>query len=232
MVSSDPKGAVSASTRKSPSAPAEAPVQRRTVRKTKCVSDGVHTPETTAAHAAQDRSRRDPPGTTSSRGPQRIRCGPSPVPLPRQGPEAGTMSPVLSRPPIAPHSCPVNIGARVPGVGEGTAATGMPTGAQRATGPVRRGAPTRGQEARHRGTLPAKTKAHDQVPSNNGPGLPQTRTARTTRTQSGHGRQCQATSKPARGAHQGATPPPHTERSTARLRRSGAAARLPGLDHP
>ena len=99
VASSDPKGAVSASTQKSPGAPAQSPVERRTVRETGRISDRVHTRQTTAAHAAQDRSRRDPPGTTPSQGPERVRPGARPVPLPRQGPAAGTKSPVLGRPP-------------------------------------------------------------------------------------------------------------------------------------
>ena len=43
MLSSDHKGAVSASTRNCPGAPAESPVERRTVRETGRVSDRVHT---------------------------------------------------------------------------------------------------------------------------------------------------------------------------------------------
>ena len=57
------------------------------------------------------------------------------APLPRQGPAAGTKSPVLGRPPRAPRSHPVKPGATAPGVWEGTGATGKPTGAPRATGP-------------------------------------------------------------------------------------------------
>ena len=96
------KGAVSASTRNSPGALAESPVERRTVRETGRVSDRVHTHQTTAAHAAQDRSRRDLPGTTPSRGPEGVRLGARSAPLPRQGPAVGTKSPVLGRPPRAP----------------------------------------------------------------------------------------------------------------------------------
>ena len=43
MVSSDPQGEVSASKQNSPEAPAESPVERRTVRETELVSDRVHT---------------------------------------------------------------------------------------------------------------------------------------------------------------------------------------------
>ena len=72
----------------------------------------------TAAHAAQDRRRRDPPGTTTSRGPERVRSGASQAPPPRRGPAAGTMSPVLGRPPRAPCSHPVKPGGKPPGWGK------------------------------------------------------------------------------------------------------------------
>ena len=152
VASSDPKGEVSASTQNSPGAPAESPVERRTVRETRRVSDRVHTRQTTAAHAAQDRSRRDPPGTTLSRGPERVRRGARPAPLPGQGPAAGTKSPVLGRPPRAPRSHPVKPVATAPGVGEGTTATGKPTGAPVANGPDearRTNAGPRGTPERH-----------------------------------------------------------------------------------
>ena len=128
MASSDLKAEVSASTRNSP-------LERRTVGETGRVSDRVHTRHTTAAHAAQDRRRRGPPGTTPSRGPERVQRGARPAPLPRQGPAAGTKTPVLGRPPHAPRSHPVKPEATAPGVGEGTTATGKRTGAPRATGP-------------------------------------------------------------------------------------------------
>ena len=84
--------------------------------------------------------------------PERVRRGARPAPLPRQGPAAGTMSPVLCRPPRAPCSHPVKPGATAPGVGEGTTATGKPTGAPRATGPDeerRTNAGQRGTPERH-----------------------------------------------------------------------------------
>ena len=43
MASSDPQAEVTASTRNSPSAPAESPVERQTVRETGRVSDQIHT---------------------------------------------------------------------------------------------------------------------------------------------------------------------------------------------
>ena len=45
VASSDPKGAVTASTQNSPGAPAESPVERRTVRETGRISDRIHTPK-------------------------------------------------------------------------------------------------------------------------------------------------------------------------------------------
>ena len=97
-------GRVSAFTQNSPGAPPGSPVERQTVRETGHISDRVHTRQTTAAHAAQDRSRRDPPGRTPSWGLKRVPRGASPAPLLRQGPVTGTMSPVLSWPPRAPRS--------------------------------------------------------------------------------------------------------------------------------
>ena len=72
VASLDLRGEVSASTRNSPGAPDEDPVERRTARETGRGSDRVHTRQTTAANAARDRRRRDPPGTTSQRGPERV----------------------------------------------------------------------------------------------------------------------------------------------------------------
>ena len=62
------------------------------------------------------------------------------------------MSPFLSRPPRAPRSHPVKPGATAPWVGEGTTATGKPTGGPRATGPDeerRANAGPRGTPERH-----------------------------------------------------------------------------------
>ena len=55
--------------------------------------------QTTAAQAAQDQHPRDPPGTTPSRGPERLRRGASPLPLPRRGPVAGRNEPRSRRAP-------------------------------------------------------------------------------------------------------------------------------------
>ena len=92
------------------------------------------------------------------------------------------MSLVLGQPPHAPGSGPVKPGATAPGVEKGTTASGKPTGAPRATGPDEARRTKRGREARQRGTPPATTTAHKQVPSNNGRQVLQTRTARATTT--------------------------------------------------
>ena len=55
------------------------------------------------------------------------------MPPPRRGPAAGTMSPVLGRPPRAPRSRPVNPGATAPETGKCTTAMGQLTGGPRAT---------------------------------------------------------------------------------------------------
>ena len=103
------------------------------------------------------------------------------------------MSPVLRRPPRALRSRLVKPGAEAPGVEKGTTASGKPTGAPRATGPDEARRTTRGHEARQRGTPPATTKAHGQVPSHNGRRVPQTRGARTTSTEPRHRNRSQAT---------------------------------------
>ena len=69
----------------------------------------------------------------------------------------------------------------------------------------RRGAPTRGHEARQRGTPPATTKARGQVPSHNGHRVPRTREARTTHDEPRHVTRCQG--QP--GPH--ARTPPHPQ---------------------
>ena len=75
MASSNPQGEVSASTRNSPGAPAESPIERRTVRETGRVSDQVHTrqpPQRTQPKFGAGGPRRDNPiagprtGTTRS----------------------------------------------------------------------------------------------------------------------------------------------------------------------
>ena len=111
------------------------------------------------------------------------------------------MSPVHGRPPRAPRSHPVKPGAQAPGVRKGTTASVRPTAAPRATGPDESRRTTRGHEARQRGTPPATTRAHRQVPSNNGRRVPQTRRARTTRNEPRHENRCQATPAAVRMNH-------------------------------
>ena len=98
-----------------------------------------------------------------------------------------------SRPASAcPAQPPSKAGGTSPRGGERHHGVQKVTGAPRATDQTRRGAPTRGHEARQRGTPPATTKAHGQVPSNNGRWLPQTRRARTTLNEPRHENRCQA----------------------------------------
>ena len=78
-------------------------------------------------------------------------------------------------------------------MGEGTEASGKPTGASRATGPDQARRTTRGHVARQRGTPRATTKAYGQVPSSDGRRVSQTRRARTTRDEPRHEDRCQAT---------------------------------------
>ena len=56
---------------------------------------------------------------------------------------------------------------------------------------TRSGAPTRGHEARQRGTPPATTTARGQVPSHNGHRVPRTLEARSTHEEPRHGTRCQ-----------------------------------------
>ena len=196
VASSHLKGAVSASTRNSPGALAESPVEQRTVRETGRVSDRVHTrqppqrtqPKTNAGGTRQGQPHRG--------APDEVRRGASPAPPPRRGPAAGTKSPVLGRPPRAPRSRPLKLGAQAPGLGKGTTATGKPIGAPRATGRDEARRTTRGHEARRRGTPPATTKAHGQVPRSDGCWVPQTRRARTTRNEPPHKNGCRASANP------------------------------------
>ena len=156
----------------------------------------LQTRKTTAAHAAQDQRRREPPGTAPSRCPKWVRRRASPAPLPWQGPAAGTKSPVFGRPLCAPRSRPVNPGAQAPGVEKDTTASRKPTGAPTATGPNRARRTNAGPQGTQRGTPPATTKARGQVPSNNCHRGPQTRAARRTRNEPRHRNRCQATPNP------------------------------------
>ena len=83
MASSDPRGEVSASTRSSPSAPAESPVERQTVRETGRVSDRVHTrhtpqrkrPNTDTRGTSQGQPQRGAPNGYNAERAQRPRLG-------------------------------------------------------------------------------------------------------------------------------------------------------------
>ena len=100
-------------------------------------------PKTEAGGTRQGHhSRRPQTGTT--------RCAPS---APASAGASGRLkSPVLGRPPRAPRSHPIKLGATGPWVGEGTTATGRPTRGMRATGPDearRSNAGPRGTPERH-----------------------------------------------------------------------------------
>ena len=196
VASSHPRGEVTASTQNSPGAPAESPVERRTVRETGRVSDRVHTRKPSQPTQPKTDARGTRQGQPHRWAPKRVKRGASPAPLPRREPEAGTMSPLPGRPPRAPRSHPVKPGAQTPGVGNGTMASRKPTGAPRGTGPDEEQRTTRGHQARQRGTPLATTKAQGQVPSNNGHRVPQTRAASTTRNEPRHQNRCQATPDP------------------------------------
>ena len=126
------------------------------------------------------------------------------------------MSPVRARPPRAPRSHPVKPGAQAPGLWKGTTASGKQTGTPRATGRDRAWRTREGHEARQRGTPPATTKAHGQLPSNNGRPVQQTSRAHTARNEPRHEKRCQAT--PA--AIQTDDCAPGSEASPCRLRNS------------
>ena len=115
------------------------------------------------------------------------------MPEPRRGPAAGTLSAVLGPPACATRSCPVKPGAQAQWVGKGTTASGKPTGAPRATAPDEARPTARCQVARQRITPPATTKAHGNLPSNNGRQVPQTPRARTTSNQPRHDSRCGTT---------------------------------------
>ena len=83
------------------------------------------------------------------------------------------MNPVLGRLPRAPRSRPFNPAAKAPRVEKGITSSGKPTGAPRAAGLEESRRTRRGHEGRQRGTPPATTKAHRQMPSNNGHRVPQ-----------------------------------------------------------
>ena len=125
--------------------------------------DGSVTGSTHANHRSARSPRLTPEGPARDKpiaGPQAVRGEGSPAPLPRRGPAAGTMNPVIGRPPRAPRSQLVKLGAQAPGQGKGTTAYRKPTRAPRAASLEEARGTTWGHEARQRGTPPATTKAH------------------------------------------------------------------------
>ena len=151
------------------------------------VTGSIHT-----NHRSARSPRPTPEGPTRDNpmvGPERLQREAGPAALPRRGPAAGTMSPVHGRPWRAPRSHPVKrprAGERHHGVEKADRSTG-------ATGPDEARRTTPGHEARHRGTPPATTKAHGQLPSSNIRRVPQSRRACTTRNKPRHEDRCQAT---------------------------------------
>ena len=92
-----------------------------------------------------------------------------------------------SRPASAcPAQPPSKAGNASPRDGKNTTASGKLTGAPRDTGPDAARRTTPGHQARQRGTPPATTKAHGQVPSNNSHRVWQTRAASATRNEPRH----------------------------------------------
>ena len=135
--------------------------------------------------SAQDLSRRDPPGTTRSRGPEQVRRGASQGPLPRQGPAAGTMNAVHGRPPLAPRSRPVKLGATAPRVGEGTTATGKPTEAE--SDQTGRGAAHQPGATRHAGVARRRPQQRHKATAAIGCSEPAQRAQHTTKWGTGEG---------------------------------------------
>ena len=147
MASSDAKGAVSASTRNSPGAPAESPVERRMVRETRRVSDRPHTrkppqrtqPQTDAGWTRQGQPHHGAPNGYDAESAHRPCLGRG------QRFSAGL---------CLPRAAAQYIRGQRPLVW-GKAQSGKPTRAPRATGPDEARRTTRGHGARQRGTLPA-----------------------------------------------------------------------------
>ena len=131
-----------------------------------------------------------------------------------------------------PAQPPSRAGGASPRVVKGTTASEKPTGAPRAAAPDEARRTTRGHQARQRGTPPSTTKAHGQVPSNNGNRVAQTLAATTGRNEPRHQKRCQATPNPhtpnasqeTRGTSRARTQA-HTHRHTPA--RSGAAQPKP-----
>ena len=207
------KGAVWASTRKSPGAPAQAPVERRTVRETGRVSDRVHTrtppqrtqPKTNAGGNRQGQSHRGAPNGYDAERVHRRCLGSGHRQTQRARFLAGLHVPRAAAQYIRGRKPPW--WRKAPRRQEN-----RPEHRERLDR-TRRGAPTRGHQARQRGTPLATTKAQGQVPSNNSHRVPQTRAACTTRNEPRHRNRCHATANP-HNAH-----PSRKGRSTSRARR-------------
>ena len=122
-----------------------------------------------------------------------------------------------SRPAFAcPAQPPSKAGGASPRGGERHHGVRKVIRAPRATGPDEARRTTSSHEARQRGTPPATTKAHGQVPSSDGRRVPETRRAPTARNKPRHEDRCQATS----ASVQTDMCAPGSEPSTGRLRNS------------
>ena len=168
MPSSDPKGAVSASTRNSPGAPAGSPVETRTVRQTRPVCDQVHTrkppqrtqPKTDTGGTRQGQHHHGlPNGYNADRAHRRCLSSRHGQAQRARFSDGLQVPPGWGKAPQRRENRPVH---------------------QERPDRTRRGTPTGGHRARQRGTPPATSKPHGQVPSNNRHQVLQARAARTT----------------------------------------------------
>ena len=137
-------------------------------------------------HEARGRSRKDPPGATPQRGPERVRRGASPAPPPR-GANSRHHEPRSRPASTCPAQPPSKTGGAEHPIGEGTTSTGKPTGALRAPGPDE----AQRTKAGPRGTLERHTAGHNHSTGERakqyGHRVPQTREARTTPRASARG---------------------------------------------
>ena len=177
------------STRDSPGAPAECSIERRTARETGRVSDRIRTRQ--PPQGTQPKT--DAGGTRPIAGPRTGTTQSEPS-VPASAGASGSHNETGSRPASAcPAQPPSKAGGASPWGGKRHHGVGK---ADRSTESDRTGrgaahhAGPRGTPERH---TPATTKAHGQVPSNNGRRVPQTRRARTTRNEPRHEKRCQAT---------------------------------------
>ena len=200
---------VAPSTQNSPSALVESPVERRTVPETGCVSDRVHTRETTARPKLEGPARDNPiagprTGTTRSETSAPFLAGAN-----------GRHNEPGSRPASA---CPVQPPSKAGGDSPRGAGRHHGNGkADRSTESDSRGRGAAHQRRAKRHTREAQRRRQPRqrtrFADNNGPRVPQTQTARATPAQPRHARWCQATPNEVRGArHEESSPPEELEK--------------------